>query len=75
MLILLSRLLQFSTCNNGLELYMTNPDKYFLPRMAWNIKGRCIHALFDSILVSILLLYYIGLLIEELAASAALQPH
>ena len=75
MLILLSRLLQFSTCNNGLELYMTNLDKYFLSYMAWNIKRRSIHALFDSILVSILLFYCNGLLTEELAASVALQLH
>ena len=54
---------------------MTNLDKYFLSYMAWNIKRRSIHALFDSILVSILLFYCNGLLTEELAASVALQLH
>ena len=72
MLVLLSRLLKFSARKNSLGLLITNPNKYFLPYIAWNIKGRLIHALFDSVLVSILLFYYNGLLIEELAASAAL---
>jgi hypothetical protein len=75
MLVLLGRLLQFSARKDSLGLLVTNPDKYFLPYMAWNIEGRLIHALFDSVLVSIMLLYYNGLLIEELAASAVLQLH
>ena len=54
---------------------MTNPNKYFLPYIAWNIKGRLIYALFDSVLVSILLFHRDGLPTEELAASAALQLH
>jgi hypothetical protein len=72
MLVLLSRLLQFSARKDSLGLLIINPNKYFLPHIAWNIKGRLIYALFNSILVSIILFYYNGLLIEELAASTVL---
>ena len=75
MLVLFSRLLQFSARKDSLGLLITNPNKYFLPYIVWNIKGRLIYTLFNSILVSIILFYYNSLPIEELAASAVLQLH
>ena len=49
----------------------TNPNVYLLPRIAWDVKWRLVHPHLNPILVNKLVLYYNGILIGELAASAA----